>query len=187
MRVIAGEYKGRRLLTFKGQQLRPLTDRIKASLFDCLRERLEASSILDLFSGSGGFGIEALSRGADFILFVEKYKPATELILKNLHAINCDSDKYRILRKDALNYLKSSHESQQQFDIIFADPPFKYEHFESLIDAAASYKYLREKGLFIIRYPDKINPDIKERGTLKQVNFKKYGDSLIKFFIKSGE
>lgn len=186
MRVIAGEYKGRKLVTFRGQQLRPLTDRIKTSVFDYLQEKPKKSRILDLFSGTGSFGIEALSREADFIVFVEKYKPAIELILKNLNTINCNPEKYCILCSDTLKFLRSPGKWQHQFDIIFADPPFNYKHFENLIDAAASFRYLKKNGLFIIRHQSSLCLEINEKGRFKLINFKKYGDSLVKFFINTG-
>ena len=184
MRVIAGEFKGRKLVTFKGHQLRPLTDRIKASIFDQLGSVLYNSTVLDLFSGSGSFGIEALSRGANSVVFVEKYKPATFLIKKNLDSLSCNSDKYSIICKDAVEYLDTISR-RKKFDIIFSDPPYKYKFFKNFFSTAASNKFLTEKGIFIIRHPETVT--INEQGFLKMYRDKKFGDSFVKFFIKSGE
>ncbi|MFC1724640.1 16S rRNA (guanine(966)-N(2))-methyltransferase RsmD [candidate division KSB1 bacterium] len=184
MRVIAGEFKGRKLVTFKGHQLRPLTDRIKASVFDQLQTNLYNSTVLDLFSGSGSFGIEALSRGADSVVFIEKYRPATFLIKKNLDSLSCNSDKYSIICKDAVEYLKTI-DTKKKFDIIFSDPPYKYKFFNNFFSAAASGQYLSEKGIFIIRHPE--NVTIVEESNLKMHKDKKFGESFVKFFINSGE
>jgi len=181
MRVIAGEFKGRKLKTFKGEKLRPLTDRIKTSVFDYLDEYINESDVLDLFSGTGSFGIEAISRGAKFVIFVENYKPAINLIINNLERLSCNPEKYEIICSDAIDYLNILKKRLLKFDLIFTDPPYKYPFFDELIDAVISAKSLSKKGIFIIRHPEDVK--ISESGKLKLIRDKKFADAYVKFFV----
>ncbi|HXX62411.1 MAG TPA: 16S rRNA (guanine(966)-N(2))-methyltransferase RsmD, partial [Bacteroidota bacterium] len=122
MRVIAGLYRGRTLLTVKDLSVRPATDRVRQTLFDMLTNRvvLDGARVLDLFAGSGSLGIEAISRGASHVTFIENARGALEFIERNLRTLGC-TDLAEVLEMDAMSYLQQPREV---FDIVFADPPY---------------------------------------------------------------
>ena len=123
MRVIAGSARHLKLKTIEGMGTRPTTDRIKETLFNMLSFYVEDSRFLDLFSGSGGIGIEALSRGAKQAVFVEQNKKAVACIKENLTHTHL-SDKAVVMSKDVMTALRLLEDEKQTFDYIFMDPPY---------------------------------------------------------------
>ncbi len=121
MRIISGLYKGRRLKAFQLGHIRPTTDRVKETLFNKLMGRLEDARVLDLFAGTGNLGIEALSRGARHVTFVEKHPSSLRLIRDNLKLLEIPSESWSVRSLDVFRELK---ELDIPFDMIFADPPF---------------------------------------------------------------
>jgi 16S rRNA (guanine966-N2)-methyltransferase len=129
-RIIAGIYKNRRLKV--SDVTRPITDRVKTSMFDKLSEVIPDANVCDLFSGSGSIGIEALSRGAKNVVFVEESFEAISMLKDNLGAIQVPKEQYDIVKADVKTFLK---QGGRTFDLIFMDPPFKlfkYFKFELL-------------------------------------------------------
>ena len=122
MRVISGIAGSLKLKTIEGMDTRPTTDRIKETLFNMISHRIPGSSFLDLFSGSGGIGIEALSRGAEYAVFVEKNPKAVACIQENLKFTRL-ADKGRVIKGDVFSAM-SGLESEGPFDYIFMDPPY---------------------------------------------------------------
>jgi len=118
MRVITGEYKGRRLHVPRGTSVRPTPERVREALFSILGERVDGARVLDLFAGSGALGIEALSRGAARATFVDDDPRAVDAIARNLTEIGADGE---VKRRDALAFLA---QTQARFDLVFADPPY---------------------------------------------------------------
>ncbi len=145
MRVIAGKAKGHKLKTIEGLQTRPTTDRMKETLFNVIAFDLLQCRFLDLFSGSGAIGIEALSRGAKECVFVEKSKEACHIIDENLkhtklkNAVVLQKDVF-----DALLLLK-----QQKFDMIFLDPPYQSDLAVSVCHKIVEYDLLEKQGYVI--------------------------------------
>ena len=125
MRVIAGKARRLNLKTIPGNETRPTTDRIKETLFNILQPEIPGCRFLDLFSGSGGIGIEALSRGASYAVFVEKNPKAAACIRENLAFTKLAEDG-KLLNMDVLQALRSL-EGKGVFDIIFMDPPYNNE------------------------------------------------------------
>lgn len=123
MRVIAGSARHLKLKTIEGMGTRPTTDRIKETLFNMLSFYVEDSRFLDLFSGSGGIGIEALSRGAKQAVFVEQNKKAVACIKENLMHTHLN-DKAVVMSKDVMTALRLLDDEKQTFDYIFMDPPY---------------------------------------------------------------
>ena len=117
MRVVAGAFKGRRLVTRSGAATRPTADRVREAVFSLLGD-VSGARVLDLFAGSGGLGIEALSRGAAVATFVERDGRAVDALRRNLAAVGADAE---VRRQDALRYLASS---TGEFDLVFCDPPY---------------------------------------------------------------
>lgn len=123
MRIITGKYKGIRLNSIMDPYLKPIDDRVKEGLFNILSHRLQEAKVCDLFAGSGAIGLEALSRGAESVLFVEKKKEFASIIRKNIEKLKAQ-DATRLWPGDVLEALPSLHEKGEQFDLVFVDPPY---------------------------------------------------------------
>jgi 16S rRNA (guanine966-N2)-methyltransferase len=125
MRVIAGSLGGRRLKAPVGRVTRPTSDRVREALFAMLGE-LHGASVLDLFAGSGALGIEALSRGAQRAVFVERDARAVKVLRANLEALGIEPDSAEVHRADALVALQSARTRKETYDLIFIDPPYSH-------------------------------------------------------------
>ena len=125
VRVIAGEFKSRKLRTLDGQVTQPTSDRLKETLFNLVQSRIADAAFLDCFAGSGSIGIEALSRGAEFVVFVEESPRAVKVIRQNLALLDEDETlRCQILGQKAQAALKSLERTGRKFDIVFLDPPY---------------------------------------------------------------
>jgi 16S rRNA (guanine966-N2)-methyltransferase len=122
MRVIAGRYRGRRLLAPPGDATRPTSDRVREALFSVLADRVDGARVLDLFAGSGALGIEALSRGAAEATFVDTAPAAIRAVKANLAALDAAAD---VRRADARRFLGSASAAARQYDLVFLDPPYR--------------------------------------------------------------
>ena len=148
MRVIAGTAKRLQLKTVEGMDTRPTTDRIKETLFNMISEYLADSYFLDLFSGSGAIGIEALSRGAAHASFVEQSKKAMECIKENL-AYTKLADRAELYETDVINAL-SRMEGRNTFDYVFMDPPYNQLLEKKVLEYLGSSNLLSEDALIIV-------------------------------------
>lgn len=148
MRVIAGTAKRIQLKTIEGLDTRPTTDRIKETLFNMISEYLADSSFLDLFSGSGAIGIEALSRGALKAVFVEQSRQAMNCIRDNLRATKLD-DRAVLYETDVLSALKRM-ESKEQFHYIFMDPPYDQLFEKRVLEYLSTSNLLADDALIIV-------------------------------------
>ena len=149
MRVIAGSAKGRRLMTREGRDTRPTTDRSKEALFAMLQFEVPQARFLDLFAGSGGIGIEALSRGAQSAVFVETSRDAAFCIRHNLQITNFTSVS-RLLQKDVHAALRQLGEEQARFDIIFLDPPYDQGLEMPVVRSILAAGVLAPDGLIVV-------------------------------------
>jgi 16S rRNA (guanine(966)-N(2))-methyltransferase RsmD len=122
MRVIAGTYGGRVLKAPPGAATRPTSDRVREALFSILADRVGGARVLDLFAGSGALGLEALSRGADSVTFVDDAAPAIRAVQANLEALAAGAEVRRI---DALRFLAAASGKGAQYDLVFLDPPYR--------------------------------------------------------------
>ena len=154
MRIISGYFKGKKLLQPNDRNTRPLKDLAKESIFNVLDHsnkfsfELKNSNILDLFSGSGSFGLEALSREASFVSFVENYSNVTKILKKNIINLN-QSIKSEIIEKDIFKDLNFNN-LNRKYDLVFIDPPFKEEKVNKLLYEIFKAKVLNSKGIIII-------------------------------------
>lgn len=173
MKIISGKYKGRNLDGHNLDGTRPTMERVKESLFAIIQNHLDNAIVLDLFSGSGNLGIEALSEGASFAYLVDFNKKAAITIKNNLNNIGIkDAEVINLDYKKALNYLKD-----KKMDLIFLDPPYKTDFIEQSIKLIDEYNMLNEDGLIIcendsldkIVYPENYEV-VKDR---------KYGDKWV--------
>lgn len=147
MRVIAGKARSLKLKTPEGLETRPTTDRIKETLFNMLQPWLPDSIFIDLFSGSGGIGIEALSRGARHAYFVENNKNAIACIQENLQFTKTMDDA-TILKQDVLSALSGIHEKEA--DVIFIDPPYEQGYEQQTLAHLAGQPYVTENTLLVV-------------------------------------
>lgn len=158
MRVITGSARGRRLKELEGMETRPTTDRVKEGIFNIIQFDIEGRKVLDLFAGTGQLGIEALSRGAASAVFVEQRRDAAALIRDNLKITDL-SDRGRIVNGEALAFLASSKE---KFDLIFIDPPYAANLWESALEAISRFDILSNHGIIICESPlEREMPEMK--------------------------
>ena len=141
MRVISGSAKGRKLVVPSGDHVRPTKDRVKEAIFNSLHSYglVESRSFLDLFSGTGSLGIEALSRGAKSAVFIDHHAEAIDCIILNVEKLNYGSTS-KILKTDALSFL----ERDDYFDVALLDPPYKYEHWGTLLKRVNAHSIVIE-------------------------------------------
>ena len=183
MRIISGNLRGKKIFEPLDKTTRPLKDLVKESVFNIINHsnkfeiNLNNSIILDLFSGVGSFGLEALSRGASYTIFVENYFEVLPILKKNINYLNLN-DKCLIFEKDIFQDLDFKSFTKK-FDIIFLDPPFKNENKYLLITKIYDSKILNKKGIIIIH----INSNEKENfaSYFNILEEKKYGNSKIIF------
>lgn len=143
MRVIAGKYRGRTLAAFKGEEIRPTSDRVKESVFQILSERLPGARVLDLFCGSGALGLECLSRGAREAVFNDRSKESLALAAKNLSRVKEDHVCLCLDFRACLNTVGG------KFDLIFSDPPYKEEYLREILSLTAQRDLLEAGGLVV--------------------------------------
>ena len=124
MRIISGTYRGLRLRTLKGENLRPTTDQLRETLFDVLGPSVEGSTFLDAYAGTGAVGMEAISRGARDVVFIEHHRAAYQLIRENLAALEIDSG-FALMTCAVLTGLERLEREGEQFDVVFLDPPYE--------------------------------------------------------------
>ncbi len=122
MRVIAGTYRGRTLKAPPGAATRPTSDRVREALFSILGARVDDARVLDLFAGSGALGLEALSRGARAVTFVDDAAAAIRAIRANLDALKADAEVHKI---DAIRFISAASGNAAQYDLVFLDPPYR--------------------------------------------------------------
>lgn len=177
MRIVGGKYKGRTLFEFKGEDIRPTSDMARESLFNILQFDIYGKTFLDLFSGTGAVGIEALSRGAGKTVFNDLDRNSVALIKKNLEKLGVDED-HQVICSNALTLLKSR---ENEFDYIFIDPPYKSELYEQLL--SLSVGSLKDGGTVILESETPI--DLECEG-LTLTDKRRYGRAHLTFY-KKGE
>lgn len=149
MRVIAGSARHLNLKTVPGMDVRPTTDKTKETLFNVLNADVPYSRFLDLFSGSGAIGIEALSRGADKCVFVEKSRNALGCIKDNLEFTKL-ADNAQVMPMDVLSAIKTLETKGEVFDIIFMDPPYNKELEKSVLEVLSNSSLINNDSIIIV-------------------------------------
>jgi len=183
MRIISGYLKGKKIDLPKDDLTRPLKDMVKESIFNIIEHsnnissKLKEAIVLDLFSGTGSFGLECVSRGAKKVIFNENYNSAIDILERNIKNLNCEN-KCQILKSDCFDLLNNFNE---KVDIIFMDPPFKEEKINELIISIMEANILKQNALIIIHRNKKNDDNLTER--LKIVDTRYHGLSKIIFAI----
>ena len=183
MRIIAGKYRRRKLKSPPSLQTRPTSDRLRETLFNILAPRIRGARLLDLCAGSGAVGIEALSRGAAHVAFVDRSRKMYALIETNLKSLDVSDDEIEVVSREALEFLKRSAKSEGvPFDIIFFDPPYAMD-YEAVLDYVGEHatRMFAEDGVVVVEHHRK--KDLKEEfGSLKRYRMLKQGDSCLSFY-----
>ncbi|OGU34876.1 MAG: 16S rRNA (guanine(966)-N(2))-methyltransferase RsmD [Ignavibacteria bacterium GWB2_35_6b] len=184
MRIISGKFKGRVVKMPKSDLVRPTTDRNKESLFNYLNNIIDFDGIkvCDIYAGSGALGLEALSRGAGEVHFVEKNFPVYKTLQENIISLGVESST-KIFKMEAVKFTTISQ--HEQYDLILADPPFFKDDIHKALQNLLQRNYLKEEGLIIIERS--IQTEDKDVKAFKKEPFKKMGDSLFYQFDYSFE
>ena len=149
MRVVAGSARSLKLKTPAGMDVRPTTDRIKETLFNIINNDVHGSDFLDMFCGSGGIGIEALSRGAESAVFVDSSKISLDCTRENLEHTKLISAA-QLMKADCISAVSRLYHEGRRFDIIFMDPPYNHELEKSVLAELANYNILKDDGFIIV-------------------------------------
>ena len=181
MKIVGGKFKGKKLLLPTDKNTRPLRNMVKESIFNLLENsnkfelKIKNSNILDLFSGSGSFGLECISRDANSVIFVENYSKAYEVLKKNVSQFKFPK-KCEIFKKNCFDFLKIKN-FKEKFNIIFIDPPFREKNINLLLEQISEKKILNKKGIIIIHKHKKDNFKIFDRFSV--IDERIYGISKI--------
>jgi len=179
MRIIAGKFKGRKLYSPKDDNIRPTSDKVKEAIFSMIGEYLDDAAVIDLFSGSGSLGLEALSRGAKICYFCDNSAESLKLIKSNIDVCGADESSH-IFTGD---YKKALSKVTEKADIIFLDPPYGEVFFDKCFEKICEYGVLKEGGLIVAEHgketplPDKV----LNFGKIKE---KKYGAVTVSLYVE---
>ena len=154
LKVSTGFYKGRVLKSAKNRAVRPTMAKVKLSFFDILQNEIREKIFLDGFAGTGNMGIEALSRGAEYVIFIDDLPEAAATIRHNLDKIGIPSDRYRVIRGDFNRSIIALAQDNFKFDIIYLDPPFAYLEYANPLKVIHKRRVLKPDGLIVQERPE---------------------------------
>jgi 16S rRNA (guanine966-N2)-methyltransferase len=181
MRVVAGKYRSRTLGALRGVKLRPTSDRLRETLFDILGPSVEGSVFLDLYAGTGAVGIEALSRGARQVFFVESHRAGVALIRRNLETLGIASGA-EVLALDAVRGCQRLESRGVRADFVFLDPPYgEAEEYRGALEFLGASKLVAPGGRIIAEYDRKRAP-VEPIAGLERVRVVEQGDAALGFY-----
>jgi len=184
MRIIGGAFKGKKIFEAFDKNTRPLKDLVKESILNILEHskdskiNLNNSLVLDLFAGTGSFGLECISRGASKVYFIENYNQSLQILDKNIKKLKCEK-RTKVFNENAFNFFNIEELKKEKLDLIFLDPPYKEENINIILENIAKLKLLKESGLVVLHRHKKTKNDIGENFLIKRSV--KYGISKITF------
>jgi len=181
-RIIAGKAKGLRLKTLSGNVTRPITDRVKEALFNIIGNDIHHSRFLDLFGGSGSVGLEALSRGANLAVFIEKNTRAYAVLLQNVQKTGLSEQAF-VIRGDAFQYI--TNEKNHVFDYIFIAPPQYQGIWVKTMNILDDHPTLLDDNGWLIVQIDPIEEVGLDLKNFTEFDRRKYGSTLLKFYLKA--
>lgn len=173
IRITGGINRSRLLATPNSELTKPTMDKVRAAVFSALGDAVKYAKVLDLFAGSGSYGFEALSRGAASAVFVDKSRDAYNSIKEN--AKNLGHENVELIFSDSLAFLNENH---RKFSIVFVDPPYKLNVYETVVETLIKGNMLEENGIIVLESERELNLD---NSMFKSVRFYKYG--LAKIYI----
>jgi len=184
MRIISGKYKGRHLVSFKADHIRPTMDRVKETLFNKWMSCVDGARVLDLFAGTGNLGLEALSRGAEHVTFVEKNSKSISIIRENVQLLKIAKEEASVIQKDVFAFLKTY--AGEPFDLILVDPPFTEKIAHDVMQALAQSQCTKAETLIAIEAIKQERIDA-EYSHLICYDKQDYGDKSLSLFSKKVE
>lgn len=181
MRITGGRSRGRLLVSLKGSHIRPTSDKVRESIFNLLGQDMTGLRVLDLFAGTGSLGIEALSRGAFWALFIDHSKQAIQLIMKNLMVCGYRTSGH-VLKKDLTSDLPWEHPlMKEQIDLIFIDPPYGKDLISPVL-SRLSQKGILKPSSVIVTESSKTDLLPSMIGKFQLVDTRLYGDTKIEIY-----
>lgn len=180
MRIVGGEKRGARLSAPKGRELRPTSDRVREALFDILASRISGARFLDLFTGTGAVGIEALSRGAHSVVLVDASAFALRYARRNLEALGLE-DRATALRLRLPQDIGLIPIHGGPYDIVFADPPYDFQEYAVLLDELSAHGLVAPEGLVIVEHHAKADLPAAVGG-FHHIRTAQYGDTALTFY-----
>mgnify|MGYP001385341186 CR=1 FL=1 len=183
MRITSGKFKSRMIKAPGG--IRPTLDNVRKAIFDILGGSVTGAKVLDLFSGSGALGLEALSRGAKSCIFVDNSRVSVKAIKDNLEALALESTAVaEVVYADSLATIEKLSRDHAKFGLIFLDPPYYEELAKKSLSLLAAYDILAETGVAVIEHSKHDGPLPPLSGDLKLLRTARYGDTLVSFYCK---
>ena len=173
MRIIGGSFKGTKIFEAFDKNTRPLKDLVKESILNILeyskdsKINLNNSSVFDLFSGTGSFGLECISRGAAKVYFVENYIQSLEILNKNIKKLKYEK-KATVFNKDVFSFFENKEIKNEKLDLIFLDPPYKEENIEIILENIVKLKLLKDSGLIVLHRHKKSKDNIDNKFNIKR-------------------
>ena len=181
MRIISGKFKGKKLHSKKNSKVRPTTDRVKEAIFNIIQGTISNTVVIDLFAGFGSLGLEALSRGANKVYFVEKMKSNSQIIKKNIKSCNMENHS-EVFTTDVFDFLTHT---KIKADIIFMDPPYDRGYLNKSITSIIKNQIIKKPGLIIVEHSLKEKaPDYTK---LEIVRERKYGNTQVTIYYNKEE
>jgi 16S rRNA (guanine966-N2)-methyltransferase len=180
MRVIAGLFKSRTIRAPRGDEVRPTSDRVRESLFSILGGEIDGSSVLDLFAGAGTLGIEAISRGAEFVTFVEISSKVVGILKANLESLGIE-DRTAVFAGDVFKTLEELSRRQARFGVVFIDPPYSRGIAQRAVGALARSGVVREGGTVVVEHESR-GPLLEEYDGLKLSRRAKFGETAVSIY-----
>ncbi|MUK89550.1 16S rRNA (guanine(966)-N(2))-methyltransferase RsmD [Ornithinibacillus sp. L9] len=172
MRVVAGIHKGRQLKAVPGKSTRPTTDKVKEAVFQVMGPFFDGGICLDLFAGSGSLGIEAISRGMNRCIFIDKHPKAIQTIKENVRSLKID-ESIEVFRADAYRALKAAAKRELTFKLIFLDPPYGKVDYEELLNEIVNHQLIETNGIIYCEHDpaETISFSLESFRLVKQVNY----------------
>lgn len=182
LRVIAGKARGKKLKAPAGMNTRPVTDMIKEAIFNVLGQDMENYRFLDLFAGSGSMGIEALSRGAVQVIFIDRDSSSVRIIKENLANCGFSRENYQVYKNDVFKAVDLLEKKSEKFDFIYVDPPFTDEEiFDRIMSRLDQARLLTDEGILLLRTrrKKKLTEGLKH---LIKYRMNEYGESTLHYY-----
>jgi 16S rRNA (guanine966-N2)-methyltransferase len=179
MRIIAGKYRGRRLLAPSGRRIRPTSDRIRESIFNIVGSDIQGQNILDLFAGTGAMGIEALSRGAERAVFIDKHPEALECIRANIGPLAIP-DQWDIIRWDVASNLDCLAKTAMRYDFAFIDPPYNRGLAVQALENVVACDAMATGGLVVLEH-HRLEKIVGRDNRITLLDQRRYGKTLVSF------
>ncbi|HNT33872.1 MAG TPA: 16S rRNA (guanine(966)-N(2))-methyltransferase RsmD [bacterium] len=183
LRIIAGQFKGRKLFSPKGEEVRPTAAVVREALFSILGYEIEGARVLDLFAGTGSIGFEALSRGAQRVTFVERLPDARNAILKTAEHLGV-TNQIEVIDANAAGKIRHRIDQEVQFDLVFIDPPYGHERPAKILGRIISEGLLAE-GAFVVYEQQRNEVQARPVEGLVHVDERRYGRTVLTFFTRS--